>query len=162
MSSSRRSLLAALGAGVLAGCGFQLRRPPAMPFRTIALVGFEARSPLMLELRRNLAAVATVVDAPKDAEVVVHALGDSRERGVVATTTAGQVRELEVRVRFRFQAATPGGRELIAPVELLQWRDLQYNETQALAKEQEAAEVERALQSDIVGQTLRRLAAITL
>ena len=47
----------------LAGCGFELRRPPQMPFRTILLTGFGSRSPLADELRRSLAEVTGVADS---------------------------------------------------------------------------------------------------
>ena len=50
----RRHLLAAAAAG-LAGCGFQLRQPPQMPFKSIALIGFAPKSPLAAELRSTLA-----------------------------------------------------------------------------------------------------------
>ena len=41
-------------------------------------------------------------------------------------------------------------------------RDLSYSETAALAKQHEEAELFREMQSDIVAQVLRRLAAITV
>lgn len=161
---ARRHALGLAGSGLLAltlaGCGFQLRRAPTMPFRAIALRGFAPRSPLADELRRALASVTGVVEAPKDAQVVLEALADRRERSVVASTAAGQVRELQVRVRFGFRVVTPAGREVLAADELLQSRDMTYNETNALAKEQEEAQLVKAMQSDIVAQVMRRLAAI--
>ena len=42
----RRRALALLAALPLAGCGFELRRPPRLSFGSIALVGFAPRSPL--------------------------------------------------------------------------------------------------------------------
>ena len=39
-------------------------------------------------------------------------------------------------------------------------RDLSYNERDALAKQDEAAALQRSMQTDIVNQVLRRLAAI--
>ena len=42
----RRHLLAAAAAAGLAGCGFELRQPPHMPFQSIALIGFAPKSPL--------------------------------------------------------------------------------------------------------------------
>ena len=52
----RRALLASLGAAaVLAGCGFALRQTPALRFQRIALLGFDARSPLATALRARLA-----------------------------------------------------------------------------------------------------------
>jgi LPS-assembly lipoprotein len=89
-------------------------------------------------------------------------LADQREKAVMATTSAAQVRELQLRIRLRFRLHTPGGRELAGPVELLLTRDLSYNETQALAKQQEEAQLYREMQTDIVMQVLRRLAAVRL
>lgn len=161
----RRWLGASLGGGTLlalAGCGFQLRQAPAMPFERIALQGFRPRSPLAEELRTALSGVATVVEAPAQAQVVLESLDDSRSRSVVATSAAGQVREMTLRVRFVFRLGTPAGRELMPSRELLLSRDLSYNETNALAKEQEEAQLYRAMQSDIVQQVLRRLSSARL
>lgn len=158
----RRLLLAGAAAAALAGCGFELRRPPQLAFRSIALTGFGARSPLADELKRTLAKTVQVVDTPAKAEVVLTASADARERSVVASTSAAQVRELQLRLKFDFRAHTPAGRELIAPASLLLSRDMSYSEAAALAKEQEEAELFREMQSDVVMQVMRRLASIRL
>ena len=164
LSSERRLVLltlAGVGAGIaLAGCGFDLRQPARVSFNSIALVGFARRSPLADELKRQLQKQVTVLDAPDKAEVVLQALDDVREKSVVASTAAAQVRELQLRLRFNFRARTPSGRELISRADLLVSRDLSYSETAALAKEHEEEELYREMQSDIVAQVLRRLAAI--
>lgn len=155
----RRWLLAALGSSaVLGGCGFALRQTPPLPFSRIALTGFAATSPLADSLRQRLADTAQVVDTPGQAEVVLQAITDKRERSVVASTAAGQVRELQLRVRFEFRVVSPGGRELVPPTELLLTRDMSYSEAFALAKAQEETELLTAMQDDIVQQVLRRLA----
>jgi LPS-assembly lipoprotein len=164
MWSSRRRLLVGVPAlaamSALAGCGFQLRRPPELTFQSIALTGFAPRSPLAEELRRQLLLQVRVLDVPDKAQVVLHAIEDQRERSVVASTSAAQVRELQLRLKLNFRAHTPGGRELIARSELLLQRDMSYSENAALAKEFEEAELFRELQADLVGQVLRRLAAV--
>ena len=162
----RRAWLAAVVASVgsatlLGGCGFALRQTPPLPFRRIALSGFAARSPLGDALRLRMADAAQVVDTPGQAEVVLHAIVDKRERSVVASTAAGQVRELQLRVRFEFRLASPGGRDLIPATELLLTRDMSYSESFALAKAQEEAELVAAMQDDIVQQVLRRLARVS-
>ena len=133
-----------------------------MNFSSIALEGFAPRSPLQEELIRQLATQVSVLPSPAKADVVLQALDDAREKSVVASTAAAQVRALQLRVRFNFRARTPAGRELIPRVELLLARDLSYIETAALAKEQEEAELYRTMQSDVVSQVLRRLAAIVV
>ena len=161
---ARRALVLALAATALSACGFELKRSPALRFKTIQLAGFPIRSPLAAELKRNIDASATtqVVEVLKDAEVVLQALTDERQKSVVAVTAANQVREFELRSRFRFSLRTAAGKELIPPSEILLKRDLTYTESAALAKEQEEAFLYRAMQSDIVSQVLRRLASVQL
>ncbi len=166
-AARRRWLVAAVGAAAgaalgAAGCGFELRRAPVLPFRSIAFDGFEPAAPLALELRRQIETSTTthVVESPLQAQVVLRALRNDRQRSVVASTAAGQVREIELRARLRFRLTTPTGRELIAPTELMLTRDLTFDESLALAKEQEEDELFRAMQADIAAQVLRRLAAV--
>ena len=157
----RRHAIALAGAA-LAGCGFELRRAPELNFRTVQLIGFKPHSPLADELRQSLAtsATTTVVESAAQAQVQLEALADARDKSVVASTATGQVREIQVRARLTFRLRTPAGKELIAPTEIALSRDMSYSESVALAKEQEEALLYRAMQSDIVAQVMRRLAAV--
>jgi LPS-assembly lipoprotein len=162
MMITRRTALSALAAAAFsAACGFELRRPPELPFGTLALLGFKPDSLLLLELKRQLAQSAgtRVVDNPQQAQVWLEAHRDLREKVVAASTAAGQVRELELRVRLEFSLRTAAGAELIPRTELLLKRDMNYNERDALAKEQEEALLFRAMQADVVSQVMSRLAA---
>jgi LPS-assembly lipoprotein len=158
---TRRAMLAA-SVAALAGCGFELKRAPELSFQTILLTGFPNRSPLAAELKMNIDASPTtrVVEATKDAQVVLQALTEGREKSVVAQTADNQIREFELRYRFKFQLRTVAGKTLIQDSEILLKRSLTYTETAALAKEQEEAFLYRAMQTDIASQVLRRLASI--
>jgi LPS-assembly lipoprotein len=159
----RRRLLR--GAAVtLPGGGFALKRPPELSFKTLQLTGFSARSPLAAELRNQLEASPTtrVVESVAEAQVVLQALSESREKVVVAQTAANQIREFELRLRFDFRVRTAAGKDLVPDSEIVLRRSLTYTESAALAKEQEEAFLYRAMQSDIVSQVLRRLASIRL
>jgi LPS-assembly lipoprotein len=70
------------------------------------------------------------------------------------------VRELQLRTRFKFRLATATGKDLLADTELLLERDISFTETAVLAKEAEEALLFRNMQSDIVQQVMRRLAAV--
>ncbi|HXD08079.1 MAG TPA: LPS assembly lipoprotein LptE [Burkholderiaceae bacterium] len=157
-----RGLALAGAAASLASCGFKLRRPPELHFRTVQFVGFDRRSEFARELQRNIEASGStrVVEAASQAQVILLVIADRRERIVTAQAAAGQVREFAVRTRFNFALRTPGGRELIGPTELLLERAMTYNETDALAKEKEEEMLWRAMQTDIVDQVMRRLAAV--
>lgn len=158
----RRSLIALPAAALLGGCGFELRRAPELRFRSIQLIGFRPHSPLAEELVASINASQTtlVVETAAQAQVVLEALSDVREKSVVASTAAGQVRELQLRARLVFRLRTPAGKELIPATEISLKRDMSFTESAALAKELEEALLQRAMQSDIVAQVMRRLAAV--
>ena len=160
--SVRRGLLVAAPLMLLGACGFELRRAPELRFRTVQLIGFKPRSPLAEALVASINASLTtvVVSSAAQAQVMLEALSDARDRSVVASTAAGQVRELQLRATLNFRLRTPAGKELIAPTEISLKRDLSYVEGAALAKEQEEAQLYRAMQTDIVAQVMRRLASV--
>lgn len=158
--SERRVFLGAAAAAALGGCGFRLRQPATLSFPSIALVGFAPRSPMAEALRELLAQQVQVLDAPARASVVMQVLEDRREKSVVASTAAAQVRDTQLRVRFAFRAHRPDGRELIPKVELMASFDMSYREADALSKEYEEAELMREMQSDLAAQVLRRLASV--
>jgi LPS-assembly lipoprotein len=163
MPTRRQSLttLAALCGGLVA-CGFAPRRPIELRFQRIQLVGFKPRSAMATELRLALNASPTtlVVNTPEQAQVVLEALTDEVNKGVVASSSAGQVTELQLRARFSFSLRTNAGKELIAPTEISLKRDMSYTESAALGKEQEEALLWRSMQTDIAQQVMRRLAAV--
>ena len=97
---------------------------------------------------------------PPQVDAVLDILTDQREKSVVGSTAAGQVREFQLRLRFRFKLSTPKGKELIPESEILLQRDISYSESIALSKQEEEAELYRDMQTDVVQQVLRRLAAV--
>jgi LPS-assembly lipoprotein len=162
---SRRHWLGTVSSGaLLMGCGFELRRVPELQFSTIAFTGFAPRSLMLEELKVNFSSgkTTTVVDSTAQAQVVFEALQDARERVASASSPAGLVNIFQLRVRLRYLVRTPSGVLLQPPAELFLARDMSYNESQALAKEQEEAQLYRVMQSDIVAQVMRRLATVKL
>ncbi len=160
----RRSLLAALPLALLSGCGFALRQAPTFAFSSI-FIGAGPTSPLGNELRRNLGSlervqVVTDVAKQQDAQVILDFLTEVREKIVVGMNAAGQVREFQLRSRVKFRLRTPGGKELIPETELVQQRDISFNESAVLAKEAEESLLYRDMQTDIVQQLMRRIAAV--
>ena len=145
----------------MAGCGFKLRGSQNYGFERIAVLP-NPGGPLVTELRRSLANAVTVLpaEAPlSQAQVVLDLLQEQREKIVVGVNASGQVREFQLRLRVRFKLRTPQGQELIGPSDISQQRDISFNESAVLAKEAEEGLMYRDMQSDIVQQLLRRLAA---
>ncbi len=163
----RRFWLTLLACGTamgLSACGFELRRAPNFSFTTL-FSPFAESSAVGIELKRSLESngAVRVITNPRDmdkADVVLDVLQDQREKIVVGRNAAGQVREFQLRIRFKFKLRTPKGKELIPEAELLQHRDISFNESAVLAKETEEGLLYREMQSDIVRQIMRRLAAV--
>ncbi|MEH6434867.1 LPS-assembly lipoprotein LptE [Massilia sp. DD77] len=153
-----------LAAAVLAGCGFQLRGSNGqynLPFQSIWLA-FPEASPLGTELKRNLRAAETVrieQDASK-AQALFDVLSESRGKAILSLNSLGRVREYTLSYTLVFRVRDANNRELLAPTEITLRRNIAFDEGQVLAKESEEALLYRDMQTDLVQQILRRLAAI--
>jgi LPS-assembly lipoprotein len=155
--------LAVVASSGLSACGFKLRGAAQLPFTSL-YAGFAESSGLGQELRRALESndVRVITDNRllDAAQVILDVLQDQREKTVVGVNASGQVREFQLRIRFKFRLRTKEGKELIPETELLLQRDISFNESGALAKEAEEAQIYRSMQSDIVQQALRRLSSV--
>ena len=159
---NRRAVVAGLAASVLAGCGFKLRSSQTFAFQTLAVTP-ERNGLVAADLIRYFgkAIVPLVpVRGSEPPQVVVDILQEVRDKNVVGVNASGQVREFQLRLRLLFRVRLPDGHELIAPTEIAQQRDISFNESAVLAKEAEEVLLFRDMQSDILQQLLRRLAAI--
>ena len=149
----------------LSGCGFALRKAPNFAFTSL-YSSTGGSSPLGVELKRSLESTrkVKVITDPRlinEAQVVLEVLLDQREKVVLSRNSAGQVREFQLRLRFNFRLRTLAGKELIPATEIVLQRDINFNESAVLAKEAEEALLYRDMQSDVVQQIMRRLAAVT-
>jgi LPS-assembly lipoprotein len=149
---------------LLAGCGFKLRGSNGtyhMPFHTI-YVGFPDTSPLGTELKRNLRAAddVVVVDKPEGADAQLVVMGETRGRQILSLNNLGRVREYLLTYTLTFRVMDAKGAQLLPPSEITLKRSMEFNEQEVLAKEAEANLLYRDMQSDLVQQILRRLAAM--
>lgn len=150
----------------LTACGFQLRQAPNYPFRTL-YSGLPEASVFGQELKRNISASGRVevISDPKQverADVIFDLLLELPEKVILSRTSAGAVREFQLRFRIRFKLRTRDGIELIPETELVQERDISFNETAALSKETEEGLLYRDMRLDLVQQVLRRLAVVRM
>lgn len=148
---------------MLSACGFQLRGSGGqfnMPFHSIYLA-FPETSPLGTELKRNLRGGDTVVvTEPAKAEAQFDVLAENRGKSILSLNSQGRVREYLLTYTLSFRVRDAKGGELLGPTEISLKRSISFNESQVLAKESEEALLYRDMQTDLVQQILRRLAAI--
>lgn len=146
---------------LLAGCGFQLRRSAALPFKTL-YTGFAPSSAIGAEFRRlvRVAQDTRLVDEASQAEARLEVLEETREKEVVGFSSTGRPREYQLRLRFTFRVVDRDGAVLLAPTTIVLRRDITASDIDVVAKQQEEELLYKEMQSDLVQQLLRRLAAI--
>jgi LPS-assembly lipoprotein len=94
------------------------------------------------------------------ADYTLVVIDDQRIRTVQATNTSGQVRELKLRVQFRWTLVDTENKEVLPPQTALYEQDLSFNETQALGKAEEEALIFETLQQRAVAAVINQLARI--
>ena len=144
---------------LLAGCGFRLRGTANVPFETIHVPG--ATAGIALDLKRNIEAGtrARVVDDPKAAQALLQVTEEARSREILSLTSAGRVREFQLRYRVGFRVHDGKGGEFVPASVIQLTRDMTYSDAEILAKEQEEQLLFRDMRTDMVQQILRRLAS---
>jgi LPS-assembly lipoprotein len=144
---------------LLAGCGFRLRGTANVPFDTIHVPG--ATTGIALDLKRYIEAGtrARVVDDPKAAQALLQVTEEARSREILSLTSAGRVREFQLRYRVGFRVHDGKGGEFVPASVIQLTRDMTYSDAEILAKEQEEQLLFRDMRTDMVQQILRRLAS---
>ena len=144
---------------VLAGCGFRMRGSADLPFQTLYVPN--ADTGIALDLKRNVQAgtQARVVDDAKQAEAILLFSEETRAKEILSLTGQGRVREFQLRYRVSFRVHDAKGADYVPPSTILLTRDITFNDSDVLAKEAEEQLLFRDMQSDMVQQIMRRLAA---
>ncbi len=152
-------LAAPLLALLLAGCGFQLRGTADVPFQTIHVAG--ATGGIALDLKRQIQAGtnAKVLDEPRGADAILLFTQELREKEILSLTGTGRVREFRLNYRVGFRLHDGKGGDYLPQSALVLSRDVTFNDSEVLAKEAEEALLFRDMQTDMVQQIMRRLAA---
>ncbi len=143
----------------LAGCGFQLRGTANVPFETVYIPG--ATGGIALDLKRNIEAGtrAKVVNDPKTADAIVQFTEETRQKEILSLTGTGRVREYQLRYRVGFRVHDGKGADYVPQSTIQLTRDITFNDSDVLAKENEEGLLYRDMQLDMVQQLMRRLAA---
>lgn len=153
-------ILLAVVVAVLGACGFHLRGAQSMPFESIYIAlpsGSEVGANLKRALRAN--GSVKIVDRVEDAQAGFLPTGENRDKVILSLNSAGRVREFQLRYRFAYRLIDQKMQDLAPPAEIIMTRDITYSDADVLAKDQEEALLWRDMQTDLVQQVMRRLAA---
>lgn len=146
---------------LLSACGFQLRGAYTLPYESLH-IALPDGSVIGAGLKRQIRAGGgtRIVETREEAQGSFQQVADLRERQILSLSTAGRVREVRLRYRYSFRVIDPKGRELVQTTGVELTRDVTYDDSAVLAKEQEELLLWRDMENDLIQQLLRRLAAI--
>ena len=158
--STFRCTLVALLSVLLAACGFQLRGAYNLPYESLYL-GVGDVSVIGAGLKRAIRASGStrLADTPADAQATFLPTVETREPIILSLSSAGRVREKRLRYRYGYRVVDGKGRDLVLPSTVELNRDLTYADSDVLAKTQEEDLLWRDMETDLVQQLMRRLAA---
>jgi LPS-assembly lipoprotein len=155
---SAAALVALLG--LVSACGFRPAGLVTMPFERLYVPTGDYAS-FAAEFRRYLesGSKTQLTGRPDQAQAVLEILNERRERLILSLSETGRVREYLLRYRVSYRLLDATRRELIPNTEIVLQRDLTYDDTELLGKENEAELLYKDMQNDAVLQLARQLAA---
>lgn len=147
---------------LLDGCGFKVRGfDLGLPFQRIAIEGGSGVANEVRQMIYGQPSVA-VVQKPTDAQVVLIVMGQNVDRIVLAFSSAGRPREIQLRMRVMYRITDGFSIELVPPQEITLTRDISVSEAETLALPTTEAFMQNDMQRDIGQQLIRRLRAVKL
>ncbi len=155
-----RIILTVLTFFLLSACGFHLRGQGAfaLPFQTLYIQSASDYSPFIGELKRAVQAAGVQLAAsPDTAQLTLNIVSETTGKQILSLSSAGRVREFQLRFSISFRAYDPMQQEWLPAEEIVLLRNLSYDDAQVLGKEQEEALLYQDMRSDAVQQMLRRL-----
>jgi len=160
-----RPVLAAVllaGLAALAGCGFHLQGSNSLPDgnRSIFLSSSDELTPFAVELRRAIErSGGRIAPASSEADLVVRIRSDRSGRRVLSVSARNTPQEYEVYYNVEY-SVDRGGQEIVElqPLELV--RNMNFDETQLLAKDREEELLRDAMARDLALLVVRRLESL--
>jgi LPS-assembly lipoprotein len=146
----------------LAACGFQVRSTANFP-PEIAVIYIDAQdrySAFYRELTTTIRqSELALTDDPTQADTVIRILQDETGRRVLTVSARNIPTEYEVYYVVQY-SVWMAGEEVLAPKQIVRFRDYTYDETLVLGKALEEGVLREALSEDLVGLMVQHIAAL--
>lgn len=158
-----RWLAVLLAAGALAGCGFQLARPPQLPAR-LAMLRVETagseQSDFYHGLRTALQRAGTqLTEQAGSGAPLLQVLEDGYSERVLTVSARNVPTAYEISYTVRLRVAT-GAQDLLPADAYTLTRDYSFDQTTLLAKERERDVLVASLAGELVDVVMQRLASL--
>lgn len=143
---------------MLTACGFHLRQPSPIAFKTIYIKGTTL---INKALKKALTEQGIqVVTEPDEAELQLELLREENEQRILSLSGTGVVREYELYYRVQYRTKMVDEATWTLPLIMEGRRDYTYNDANLLAKQAEQKLLTESMQVDVLNGILRRLSAL--
>lgn len=145
----------------LSACGFQLRGSYSLPWETLAISGLPENSELYFQIKRGIetGSLTKVVSDAKQAQATLVVLRNDQHKSILSLSAKGLVREFQLTRSFLYRVQDAQGKELQPSSQIILQREMTFDDERVFAKEAEEVIIWREMQTDLVSQLMRRLAA---
>jgi len=145
---------------LMTGCGFKMRGPVTLPYKTIYISGGMTQD-LKLYLTRLLKTGlnTVVVTKPDEAEIFLN-LTEIPAKQILTYNQAGQITGYRLVEQVRFSVNHKDGDELIPQSDIYLTRDMDFSISSPSAAEQLEILLFQDMRQDVSSQILRRLGSL--
>jgi LPS-assembly lipoprotein len=143
---------------MLTACGFHLRQPSPIAFKTIHIKGSTLVNTALIKALTEQG--IKIVADPEDAELQLELLREENEQRILSLSGTGVVREYELYYRVQYRTKMADEATWTLPLIMEGRRDYTYNDANLLAKQAEQKLLTDSMQVDVLNGILRRLSAL--
>jgi len=160
MNPLRRSMLIS-SVLLMTGCGFKMRGPVTLPYKTIYISGGMTQD-LKLYLTRLLKTGlnTVIVTRPDEAEIFLN-LTEIPAKQILTYNQAGQITGYRLVEQVKFSVNHKDGDELIPQSDIYLTRDMDFSISAPSAAEQLEILLFQDMRQDVSSQILRRLGSLS-
>ncbi len=146
-------LLLILTANIVS-CGYNLRGPQEVNFKSITIVGGSASFTKVLKKKFKQSGLKT---NEKNSEKILEIINDTFSKKILSLSSSGKVREYQINYEVSFRFKSKGGEWINSP-NIKTTRDFTYDDKNIIAKTQEEARLIKSMQEYLIRIIVTQLA----
>ena len=143
----------------LSACGFHLRGPSDIPFKSVYIQGNTLTISKDLKKYLNTNEIK-ILPSAENAELLIDLLGEENEKRILSLAGTGTVNEYELYYRISYRTKVSNQPLWSQAITIKSRRDLTYSDATLLSKQTEERKLNENMQQEVVNRLIRRLSAL--
>ena len=143
----------------LSACGFHLRGPSDVPFKSVYIQGNTLTISKGLKKYLNTNEIK-ILPSAENAELLIDLLGEENEKRILSLAGTGTVNEYELYYRISYRTKVSNQPLWSQAITIESRRDLTYSDATLLSKQTEERKLNENMQQEVVNRLIRRLSAL--